>query len=625
MRPITRLIMLLGLTVASSAQSPPVGEQPKHASELLPARCVAGLVLRKPGALVRRLHDWLESESATTTGLLERMNENPQFSQAQLMYLGLTAAAGTTGWGLPEKLLVDEVALGAVALGDGRGPGFVLALDVAEPEFLDSILARLHQMAGLIHEGTPDPARTREVNGVRVFAFGDHDRVLECRAGRWLLLANQPELMEEVLTRAGGRPTAAASDSPLAAARRNVAPGACAWAFVDMEMVRQLPNARFPEKLPEAAPAFFFGQTYHALRTGKLAVGWLEDSQGEWRATLRMEGVAALPETHRGLQSAPTPQVNWDAAKLPRYLAETTLNVNWADLFAEREALLTTGGASEALNFSTTLSNIFGGLDFLRDVLPAVGGPTRLVLARQDFHAAEQTPSPQLPAFALIAPLKSEFVPRLTQRLFSASQTAISILNLDNAQKGQPTYLLDVDRQSGVKYLFTEFGEPDAMGAMQMSPAASAGVGKASTAQASSETPKSNMPAEKSLAGVRYNFLPAAAVVEGQYVLATSKPLLLDIINAITAAKAVGPVRTPADIGATLDLNGAALVTILHDNRRELVINQMLEKSSGKTEAERNVDFALDWVAILGGVHAESAFSPGRYEIRMNIRWNAAK
>ena len=596
------------------------------ALRLLPPQAVAGVVINNPDQLVKRLHAWVEDEASGAAGLLERITNNPQFAQGQVFYMVLAATVGQTGWGLPESLLGGQIAAALVPRGNAQGPGVVLIAGTSNAELLDHVLNRVYQLAGLVRNGEPDPARTHDVDGIRVFAFGEREKNYQCRVGQWTVFANDGELIAGVIRRGKRKSGPEEGASVWAAAHGDVPKNAAAWTFVDLAAVRNLPKAEFPEKLREAAPAYFFGQWYHAIRTGKRVVGWFELDRDAWRMTLKIDGADKLPPTHRGFAAAPTTQVVWQARTLPRYLAETTLNVGWADLFAEREALLTTQGASDVNNFSTTLSNIFGGVDFLHEILPAIGGPTRLILARQEFDASKTVPSPKLPAFALVAPLREESVQRMTQRLFSASQSAISILNLDMAQKGQPTYLLDVDRHNGYKFLFTEFGEPDAMSGMQMSPAGAAPTAASEPSKkpsTNSDAPAMAKDADHT-AGVRYNFLPAAAVVEGQYVLATSKDLLTDIVDSIARAKKAGGPRLPEAAAATLDIDGPSVAAILKDNFRELVINQMLEKSSPKAEAERNIQLFLDLLSLARGLHVNSTNVDGKYEARIELGWKTA-
>ena len=52
------------------------------------------------------------------------------------------------------------------------------------------------------------------------------------------------------------------------------------------------------------------------------------------------------------------------------------------------------------------ITNLMGRVDFVDDVMARVSGPIQLFVRRQVFDGALPTPTPRLPGFALVAPLR---------------------------------------------------------------------------------------------------------------------------------------------------------------------------------------------------------------------------
>jgi len=542
------------------------------AADWLPTDCVAVVEVYEPEAALTRFRGWVDDQAAAESELYRQVTANAELAQARLLLLGLAASAGADAWEAIGALLGDDIALG-IAPGAGAGPQVGLVVRWHNEALADRLLDSMLTLGQLRNGDGPDPQRSFTIDNLTVYQVRD-DSFL-CRADNALLITNTRTAMRGVLeTRAGKRKPITSTPRYRAAVQR-IPAEAVAGIFADLAALRPLIDGdrEQPERIAEPLPAFLFGGWYHALRHSEHGIAWARLTDDALVIDAHLPGEAPHPETHRGFSQARTVQPQWDAQQLPRYLAELRLARGWADLFRERETLLSLAGVSQANNFATTLSNLFGGLDFINEVLPHVGGPTRLIVADQVWPSETPVPVPHLPAFALVAPLKPEAPKMLQQRLFSAGQTALSLLNFDAAQKGEAAYLLDIDRHADTRLVFTRFADYREAG-MQM--------------DAVAEAADDDAPAE---VGIRYNFAPAMTVANGQVVIATSETLARDIIDAVTSAEAGPRVETGSD---ALQLDGAALVRILRTNERELVINRMLEESQSRDDATRDIGIFLD-------------------------------
>lgn len=604
-----KLIVITGFVAAASvALSQPAGEsngapakarstsnaRPSaggRAIDLLPENAAAALVVRNPDQQLESFRHLLDTYAFDDTKAYQQLMADRELAQGRVVLMGLAAGAGTDAWGLIGAALGREVALGLRPRPDAQ-PAWILVSLLRDQGLVDRALSGLHAMVGLTQNGRPDPQRSRIVDGVRVFAI-DED-FYQCRVDDALILTNDRDTLRAALRCAHKGEHSLSQRLHERSAGTQAPQSASAWAFVDLDQFRTRPDGtpQWPSTLNNPLGGLLFGGWYQTLRQADLAFAWATVSDRRLRVETSLRAEGDWPATHRGFTQKPDPQLVWDAHDLPRFLGQISVLRDWAALFAEREALLSLPAASDLVNFSTTLTTLFGGFDFTSDVLPAFSGPTRLVAAGQDFSEAQVLPVPRLPAFALVAPLKPAAIEGLQRRLFSSAQMALSLLNADMAQNRKPTYLIDIERYRNYRTLFTDFSQPAAGSGMRMD-----ATGRAASSNRSAE-PGDSKPASPTEAGMRYNFRPAMSVVEGQWIIASSRTLLHDIIDTLVRSKARGPQRPDDHQTWNLDIDGRAVAAILRENRRELVTDQMLDHNLSKQEAERKIDAIFEIAAF---------------------------
>ncbi len=549
----------------------------------------------------RRLLDEQQVEESAAYHLL---NANPQIMQARIGLAGLAMTAGTDVWGALGAVLGRDLTIGIVP-GEGKNARFIGASITRDAPTLGRLLDAVHVAAGLVKNGTPDPARSELIDGVRVFKT--ENNVWHGLVGDTVFLGNSRDLLRAAL---GARANAKGrlSDLPLYRdAAAQVPEGAPAWAFVNMAGIRAAlgPERALPEQVNNPLGGFLFGGWWRTIVQSDGAVAWATASPRTLTLDLAVSSTTPTPASHAGFVVSGAPAPRWSSAALPGYAAELSVTRDWASLFAERESILTLPAAGQIVNFSNVLTTLMGQLDFTEQVLPAVRGPMRLIIARQDLSALPYQPSPRLPAFALVAPLKFDPNSDFPRRLYTAAQMAMSFVNADAAQKQQPAYLIDTDRYRGTRILIAEYPDPTAHAAPGMDgPGA---MTPADSKRADAAPPAGAQPAEaarptpKPTVSARYNISPAAAVVDGHFVIATSPALLKQIIDAIAdgaEGKAAGPGAAGA-LADTLTLRVPPSLQMLRDNREELIVNRMLEKDLSKEQAGRDVDAFFGLIGFL--------------------------
>lgn len=598
-RSVAYLAVVWGLCAAALAQTPGKEKpaQPARvnsAAAWLPDDALLAIELREGDRLVERFREFAEERGYFEDEAFRKLEANPKFMQARVALAGLAATAGVDSWKAVAAIAGQSTAMG-IWPGAEKKPRVLLAVELREPILFDRLLNAVHAMAGLTKNGTPDANRSAEVDGVRVFAASPD--LFHCRVNAALLISNERELLKKALAERNESKGGLAASERYRHAAAGLPAGTVAWALADLKAVRAL----IPEGEARDGPranalgGFLFGAWWQMLLSSDRGVAAI-DFQGE---SLRLSAIVGtkepLPAAYKGFHPKSVSKLDWPANKLPRFISELRICRNWADLIGEREALLTTPAASDIVNFTTTMSTLFNGMDFLNDILPKLDAPLRFIAVRQDFSEREIVPTPKLPAFALVAPLRADASKEFAQRLSAASQTALTLLNLGLTQEGKASYLIDVDRYKGVKLIYTTFSGPPSTSGMDMDATDMKGADGGGAA---------SKPKKVTGAPQVYNFLPAAALVGNEYVFATSRELLHDVIDAIQAGS-----KAAAKGGEAADswfIDGAALGAILRDNREEMITGRMLAENESKEAATGTIDLILSLVDRAGGLRVTS-------------------
>lgn len=604
--PRTRWSMALILLTAVASACADKAAPPKIAAAL-PNNLIAVVVIENPGAAVHEFEQILANPPAALAPALERIDQDPRIMQARMMALGFTASLNLDLDESVAALLGDELALG-VAWPQDTEPKLVVASRTAHHAKRDKLINAYELLSGLVVNGQPDAARTRKVHGVRCLAAAPN--LIHARSDNLLWVSNDRQLLRKTIAAATDHAPSLAESEAFQDAMKRFPTPARIRVYVNMQQLRQrIPDLKdLPTQFREPLPAFLFADLVGRLRTTDSGAAWAAIGPFGVRAGLDLPADADLPAALSAFFTATDENRTspLDFTALPNYLGEFSLARHWSQLFADRESFLTAGGAADLVNFSNTLTTLFGGLDFQDGFLPRLKGPTRLVLTRGEPADRQFDPTPTLPAFALISAFDDAGDETLAARLFSAAQSALTILNLDAAQKGAPAYIIDIDKYRNVRLLFTRFGA-------------------APTAMNADAGPDAPPPSQ---GDVRFNFTPAFAIVDHHFIVATTRPAVEQLIDAVldrpqAAARAYRP---PRDV---LQLDFNTLARMLNDNHDELVINRMLEEDLDRASANSDIDLFLSLLGLADRATLTADHTKRGYEMRFSLDlgdwWNAEK
>jgi len=562
-----------------------------RAVDFLPEDVVAVAVLRDGDSRAGEFRSLLDSLDFYRSPTYRSAFQNPGTVKARLALEGFAANSGQAPWEAIGNLLGSNLAIGFGYRPGQPKPDLLLASVARDSEMVMEFLDAIHRFSGLdslveaVDRAPPFPSRAEDVP-----IFSSKNDLHHCYLEHTLLVSShRPFLTRAIDAHLAGK--GRFSDTPAyRSVIQTVPESAVAWAQLDVGAMRATltPAGKWPEKLGNPFGAFLFGGLWRHLSGADQALLWAEVADRELTVSGRVRSRDPLPESHRGFVVKPV-EASFSASRLPRYLGEIAVTRGWADLFAERESLLDRKGVGALARFTTNINTLLGRLDFVDELLPGLEGATRLVAAGQVFSAESPVPSPRLPAFALVTRMNEAADRELAGRLEKATQMAFSHLNLDAVQKKLPTFLIETERYRDHRLLVTTYDEIP-------------------------ERP-----------GLQFNFAPAAALVERHWIVATSRALLEDLVDAVIEKKRVAAAE-PATAGDTIDVDVRAVADALRQNRRELVADQMRKKDLSRRRAAQEIDGligALDFLKRFR-LKAESTASCTEVTVRVSLNDAAA-
>lgn len=519
------------------------------AAAFLPADVSIAIGLRDGDRHVAAFRTLLDDVGFESSDAYRAFFRTPQAFAARIGLGMLAASAGTDEWGAIAAAAGRDLAIGIRWRDE---PGAVAVLVPRDATTVELLVEGVTRFAGAQPDdpiGGPDE-RPVTVTSVRGRAF-------VARCGGAILVATDRDALADAIAAGCAREPSFATTEAHETVTRTVPADAAAWAWADVATIRARleRSGRWPTRIPQPLGAFVAGGWWHHLSTTDRAIAWARpDAPRRLAIEARVDGTP-MPETHRGFVEAGAPA--WSARAIPGYVGELSLTRDWATLLSNREALLDRAGAGALAKFLTNAGNFLGDLDLVDDVLPHVRGGTRVVAAEQAFDA---TPTPALPAFALVAPL-ADADDRLARQLEKAAQVAFTFINYQAMQQKRPTFMMDTGRYRDHRVLSTFFDE----------------------------TPESPT--------IRFNFQPAVARIADHYVISTSRTLLERVADRILDATRT-PSRTPPVDRLAID--GAPVARLLRLNRDQLIANRMLDEGVDRRSATRTIDGAVAFVDFLG-------------------------
>lgn len=465
-------------------------------------------------------------------------------------------------------------------IGLGFSPGTKEAVLVARGGNADEVSRDLAFILDAIERRIGAPGLLdrpgRHWEGADIWTLGE---MSVARRGELLVVGNGVGPIEEVLELAADPSGRGLLDREgFEELRTTASSDATLWVWIDMAGIAPFADTGFRElRTADRKPAvqgLLGAQVGAALSARALSVGLslehAETVELEIRAFEGSAAAALVPLARTGCIPA--------ACEGPD-LASALVYRDYARFLTLRQELF----APEALpSFAEALTNaalFFGGQDLGEEVLAGLSPWIRVVVRSPRFESG-RVPEAPLPAAAAVACLEDE---RDGEQWVAAFQTVVSILNVDQTQKGKKSLHLALEREGEVSLSVARYSTP-----------------------ASSEE-----------VDLRYNLEPSLAVVGRHLVIGTHSSLVHDLVRRLAEA-------TPTDsslAAETLEIEASGWRSLLDANFELLVARKVLEEGLELEVARGKLEPLRQLLRTLEGMRAVlSSSTPGSPVLRVELR-----
>jgi hypothetical protein len=435
-------------------------------------------------------------------------------------------------------------------------------------------------------KGQPARLSPTKYAGVNMWSLGPNEA--HAIIGKRLIIANSPETLKAALdlqAKTGGKSMAslAAYRQALKAASKD----ATATIYANTAILKQIPavaKALASHKNPLVA--LLAAPITEALSRST----WLTMSLGIKGDRLTIDAISDGTIASAGAAQFALPANASDGAApnlaVPRRLAAMSLHRDLKGFYAAKDKLFPerTGGL---IFFENMMGIFFTGRDLTQEVLGEMGPKIRLVVAEQKYDPSVGKPAVQIPAFALVVPLKNP--KRFSPVLEEAWQKAIGLVNFTSGQDAKPGLIIDRPVYRKTKYTVTAFTPP------------------------AEDDPKD--------VHIRFNFSPTLAMPGNHAIFSSSESLAKDVMDTL-AKETAKPPKLPAGTHSTLEISGGQLASILKANRKNLVRQNIVEKGQTKEEAQREVDMLIAGLNTISRAAMTIGTDKGRSKISLKIDLN---
>ncbi len=248
---------------------------------------------------------------------------------------------------------------------------------------------------------------------------------------------------------------------------------------------------------------------------------------------------------------------------LPLRLPEHTLAVvrmkrDLKAVWSHRDALVHERAIPKLVEFETNFGNLTGGMSWVEQFLPSLREDDLVLLAtRRIYREGEPAPAIRYPQGAVLFPIRKS--DRFGLKLQIGFQTAIGIINAQQGMSGK-AFFLSTEPYKGTmiqtaRYLPPSEGEKEMASALPP----------------------------------RFNLEPSAAIVGDYFVLASTRGIVEELIDAQDGTTSVRP-----GVNSGLWLRPHEVLAILKENREALVAQTMMKEGDDRSTAEKKIDFVLD-------------------------------
>jgi len=572
-------VLLLAMAAQPAARAE--GAAPA-ADELVPAQAVLVLNITQPRALLDTFLQPKLIEAVEASPAYKAAAAKPGFGQFQTVIKLLEARFGAN-W----KTIVRRLVGGRLTWAVGPGGTSLLvvdALDAEAPKGLHEFLQVMVEADAKKKQQT-DRIRSEKHGDVTIWSFGPNEA--HAVIGKRWIVANHLDVLKTALNLRDGSSGKPITSVPgYTQALEAAGTDAAAALYLNTAILKQLPKvAKALSSKTNPLVALLAAPVTEALSKSS----WLTVAVKTGKQAVTIEAISDGAVATSGVAKFALAAKSGDGAmpnlRVPRRIAAMSLYRDLRGFYAAKDTLFPER-TSGLIFFENMMGIFFTGRDLADEVLAEMGPTVRLVVAGQKYDAAVGTPAVQLPAFALVVPLKNpkRFAPVVEE----AWQKAVGLVNFTRGQKAEPGLIIDRPVHGGVKYTVAAFGPP---------------------------TDK------EKVVDMRFNFSPAIAVAHGHLILSSTDGLTRDVMDAL-GAEAAGSVKPLAAAHSLLEIDGTQLASILSANGETMIRGNMVDKGNTREQAESDINTLLTVVKTVKRLELAFGADKGLSKTSLTIHLN---
>ncbi len=574
--PTASLLILTVLTqIAGAENSAP------EANRLIPGDAIIVVNIAKPKPILDLL---------LRPGLIQAVESSPQW-KAQTQKKGFKQFRSVVRL-LERRLEADWQSIIARLTGGGMtwsvGPGGanLLIIDALDTKVLkethDLILFLIESEAE--KKGTTTGLTPIKHSGVKIWSIGPNEA--HAIVGKRLVIANSLAGVKAAIDLPTADNAKSIASSPgYVKAMKSADPEAVATVYANTAVLKRIP--KISKALSASAnplAALLIGPITEAFAASSRVTLSLTMKDDTLRINAVSDGIiapngASQFAVPRGASGGALPNL-----AVPRRIAAMSLHRDLQGFYSAKDKLF--GERTDGLVFFENMMGIFfTGRDLGQEVLGQTGPKIRMVVAEQKYDPSAGKPQMQLPAFALVLPLKNAktFSPIMEE----AWQKAIGLTNFTRGQKAEPGLIIDRPVYRKTKYTVAGFTPPG--------------------------------PDDPKEADVRFNFRPTLAMPGPWAILSSSDSLARNIMDAL-AKETAKPPRPNPTVHSRIDISGAQLASILKANRSNLVRQNIVDKGHTLKEAQTEVDTLIMLAKAVSQVALSAGGDKDQSKISLEIR-----
>jgi hypothetical protein len=482
--------------------------------------------------------------------------------------------------------LLDRLAGGGIALGGNLGPDFAPRLLVIQAkdekllqQFVKLGLDVLEQE--LARQESKDRPEKKMINGVETIQIGNdfHAAVV----GSALVISNRAEPVRQALnlTRTPGKHSLA-DIAQLGDARRLVGPDPLAWAWLNMETVRKIPQVKDIFAMPRNEPGLtvlFGGWLDVARRSPFLCAGLYAEEHGAL-LSLRMpagrDGMPAELATHIPPADVPGSRPLLEPKGV---LYSSSYYLDLSRFWNDRSKLFNDKQKKTFEEFDGKTGPFLAGSKMSK-LLTQAGVYQRIVVAHHAKQPYKIAPGQYAPAFALVLEMRE---PETLGKSLETILRGAALLATT-----QVKLKLVEEKYGGRTIVGYRFPEED------------------------------NLKIDAN--NIRFNFLPCFVTVGKQFVACSDMDLCRELIDLLDKEEQ-GKTGQGSPASAATRVYASGAVALMEAFRDRLFTQVVLDQALPPDRANEQLQAFIDWVRRVGVVQLESTYGARdfHYDIRLRL------